>query len=56
VVVVAPEPDDEFLDELPQALVARMTPTATAESAVRFETRMRGPLFRFRVALDLIPI
>jgi hypothetical protein len=46
---------DELLDELPQALVARTTPTETAQSAAHFETRMRNP-FSVRVALALIPI
>jgi hypothetical protein len=40
-VVVVPPPElDELLDELPQALIARTTPTVTANSAVRFDTRM----------------
>jgi hypothetical protein len=55
VVVVPPDPD-EFLDELPQALVARTTPTVTANSAVRFETRIRDPLFSSGCTLAVIPI
>ena len=40
VVVVVPPDPVELLLELPQALVARTTPTVTAPSAAHFETRM----------------
>ena len=46
--------DDDF-DELPQALVARTMPTATAKRAVHLETRMSFPLCN-RMGTPLIPI
>jgi hypothetical protein len=46
-VVVSPELD-ELLDELPQALAARRTPTVTAKNAVLFETRITAS-FQFEM-------